>query len=170
MTMRTELRATDERRSYLPSRAFTIVELLVTLGIMAALAAMTVFAMGPLQDRSAVNGGAIYNQNNVLTIQSSTLFGDTATNDGGCVDNQDTLFAANATFTENSAGVQGGAIYNNDMAKIVNCTIDGNEAGSGGGIATNSLAIDATLNNTIVSQNKLPDKVRQESKGHCAKQ
>jgi prepilin-type N-terminal cleavage/methylation domain-containing protein len=48
--MRSEMRSRDE--------GFTIVELLVVLAVMATLAAMTVFTMGPLQDRSAVNGGA----------------------------------------------------------------------------------------------------------------
>jgi predicted outer membrane repeat protein len=106
-----------------------------------------------VSDSSAVNGGAIFNQNNVLTIQSSTLFGDTATNDGGCVDNQSMLFAANATFTQNSAGNQGGAIYNNAAAKLVNCTIVANSATGGGGVATSGAGSDATLNNTIISQN-----------------
>ena len=39
-------------------RAFTIVEMLVVLAVMATLAGMIVFAMGPLQDRFAVSGGA----------------------------------------------------------------------------------------------------------------
>ena len=55
--MRTSMLLENERRSYVPSRAFTIIELLVVLGIMGVLAAMTVFAMGPLNDRSAVSGG-----------------------------------------------------------------------------------------------------------------
>ena len=56
--MRAEMQAAKDRPSYIPSRAFTIIELLVSLAVMAVLTTMIVFAMGPLQDRSSVNGGA----------------------------------------------------------------------------------------------------------------
>ena len=156
--MRTELRATDERRSYLPSRAFTIVELLVTLGIMAALAAMTVFAMGPLQDRSAVNGGAALVQTWLNTARQRAIRDKVPSG---------LRFLAGSSLPSQSASPN--PLYVTRMVYLEGGTelfgtLYGGPGGSGGTTFVLTTAIPSTLyqplssanNDTIVINNGLP--------------
>ena len=100
-----------------------------------------------LPGNSAVGGGGIYNDG-MLTVQQSTLSGNTAVSDGGGIFNANGLTVQQSTLTGNTAGSDGGGIYN-DSAYIVTVqqsTLSGNTAtNAGGGIfngASGTLMID----------------------------
>ena len=96
---------------------------------------------------SAVNGGAIYNDGGTVTLNRTTLTGNTATGSGGAIYTLGgTVTLTNSTLSGNSAAT-GGAIYSDGGTVAVNnSTIASN---SGGGLGGTGFA----LSNTIVANN-----------------
>jgi hypothetical protein len=102
---------------------------------------------------SATNGagGGVFNNGN-LTLNSSTVSGNSATIGGGIVNNRN-LTLENSTVSGNSATNNGGGIYiANGIIALNNSTVSGNSAtnGIGGGIYNDGTL---TLNNITVSGN-----------------
>jgi hypothetical protein len=80
-------------------------------------------------------GGGILNFG-VLTIENSTISGNTAAFTGGGVSSGNTLTIKNSTLSDNSAYVRGGGIFNSGFLDVESSTLSGNTATlSGGGIA-----------------------------------
>ena len=102
--------------------------------------------------------GGVYNESaGNLTIERSTISGNTAGTIGGGVYNLNALTVTNSTITGNTANIsgsnwEGGGLYTDGTATIVNSTIAGNTAFRGGGIDVAGGST-ATLKNTIVAQN-----------------
>ena len=116
----------------------------------------------------AVDGGGIWNNHGTLTINNSTLSGNSAT-DGGAILNDGgggfggsaTLTINNSTLTGNSSAYHGGVIYNKGYSgsatlTINNSTLSGNSATAFGGGIYNfgdyGSAI-LTINNSTLSGN-----------------
>jgi len=121
-----------------------------------------------ITDGTAGSGGGIYNDNATLTINNSTLSGNSATDvnsgGGGIFNNRATLTINNSTLSGNSApnaDRNGGGIYNNGNGgsatlTINNSTLSGNSTGgNGGGIVNQGPFGSATLtiNNSTLSGN-----------------
>ena len=102
--------------------------------------------------------GGVYNSaSGSLTIESSTISGNTTATIGGGIYNLNALSITNSTISGNTANTTGsnwqaGGIYTSGTATIVNSTITGNTAFSGGGLEVDS-GTTASLRNTIVAQN-----------------
>ena len=93
-------------------------------------------------------GGGIYD-GGTATVQNSTLTGNSAFGGGG-IDNDSTLTVDSSTLTGNSA-YHGGGIYDRGTATVHNSTLSGNSINDGGGgIYTRGTS---TLDNTIVAAN-----------------
>jgi hypothetical protein len=73
-----------------------------------------------------------------LTVNNSTISGNTATSSGGGIFNQGELTISNSTISDNSAALDasggGGGISNVGRLTIANSTLSGNSASLGGGI------------------------------------
>jgi hypothetical protein len=100
-------------------------------------------------------GGAIHNNNGILSLDRCTLTGNSTTSHGGAIYNNGQLTLKHCTLTGNIAQF-GGALYSNGgYAALISSTVSGNAAtDSGGGIST----VPGTLNlaNTIVAKNSAP--------------
>lgn len=120
------------------------------------------------------DGGAIYN-NGTLTVNNSTITGNTARDDGGAINSYGNITNGaivtinNSTLSGNTASGNGGALSNTSFTSpappapnsavmiINNSTITGNNANVGGGIASlgqnsdNSAVV--TVNNSTISGN-----------------
>lgn len=100
--------------------------------------------------------GGIHN-NGTLTIEDSTISGNTASTVGGGIYNSGSLTITNSTVSGNSAdttpsGWDGGGIYTDGPTQIVNSTITGNTAATGGGLsADNSSTL--TIVNSVIAGN-----------------
>jgi hypothetical protein len=113
----------------------------------------------------AVNGGGINNAG-TLTINSSTITGNSAHPIGGGIYNSGALKINNSTLSANHAGPLslqsnrglGGGISNHGTLTVSNSTLSGNYAGVGGGI--NIYGGTAALQNSIVANSP--------SGGNCA--
>jgi hypothetical protein len=93
-----------------------------------------------LRDNAAQVGGAIYNIATV-TVNSSTLSGNTAASDGGGIHNSTgSIRVTNSTLSGNTAASNGGGISTgNGFIALTNSTLSGNAAtGAGGGIDQSS--------------------------------
>ena len=103
---------------------------------------------------AAVNGGGIFN-GGTLTLNRSTVTGNTA-DFGGGVFNDGTSALNNSTVSGNMAGSYGGGIQNQGTLALNSSTIRGNAAGSspesgaGGGIRNDGTA---ALQNVILAGN-----------------
>jgi adhesin/invasin len=108
-----------------------------------------------LADGSSVIGGAICNFG-TLTVQSTTLSGNTTTQNGGAVNNFGTMTLNGSTLTGNSAGptggAEGGGIYNGGTLTLRNSTLSDNTATDRGG-GLNNAGGTATVQNTTLSGN-----------------
>ena len=113
-------------------------------------------------------GGAIYNNNAGLRLDSCTLSNNSAGLGGAIYSDADfvgqTLTLLNCTFSGNSGELGGGALYNADgLAIIDSCTIAGNTApaGPGGGVAsigdTGPSGTRTEVRNSIISGNTNTD-------------
>jgi len=110
-----------------------------------------------------LEGGAIYN-NGQLIIRDSSIFGNIARFMGGGVANEigsltivNTTVAGNTTHRREEEGTKGAGIFNTGTLTILNSTISGNSTGgTGGGIANDDFYGGAmvTLQNTIVAKNE----------------
>ncbi len=105
-------------------------------------------ANGKVQS-SVADGGGIYNRG-ILTIQNSTISGNSAGEYGGGIYNSGTLTIQNGTISGNSSRYGGGGIYNSGTLTIQNSTISNNSADGGGGIAN---AGTLTVSNSTFSGN-----------------
>jgi len=101
-------------------------------------------------------GAALFNQSpGVLTIDRSTISGNSATNIGGAIQNEATLAATASTFANNAAVNEGGAISApfSKPVSLKHCTVSGNAVtsptGNSGGIKGAALSIE----NSIISNN-----------------
>ena len=99
-------------------------------------------------DNDANDGGAIANDG-TLSIQNSTLSGNSAGLDGGGVDNAGTLVIQNSTLSGNSAGLDGGGVDNAGTLTVQNSTLSGNSASANGGGIFNSGGTLTVQNSTL---------------------
>ena len=97
-------------------------------------------------------GGGIYNDGGTVTVNNSTVSGNSADYGGGIYNLDGTVTVSNSTFAGNQA-ISGGGIYNFDgTVTVSNSTFSGNGAtNTGGGIY--NYGGTATLKNTIVANN-----------------
>src|ERR1043166_129492 len=97
------------------------------------------------------DGGAIFNTG-TLTMNNSTVVGNSADGLGGGIYSSGKLTNNNCTVVSNSAAGSGGGIYNGDTLTVSNCTIVGNSAtvADGGGIFSIGTL---TVNNSTVMSN-----------------
>jgi hypothetical protein len=102
---------------------------------------------------TTANGGGLYNDGGSMTLRSSTVSGNSASSGlGGGIFNRGSLTIGNSTLSGNQAN-GGGGIFNRSTLTISNSTLSNNSANSGGGISHTTpgrLSID----NSIVSGNK----------------
>jgi hypothetical protein len=102
-------------------------------------------------------GGGISNSG-TLTVNNSTVSGNTATFDGGGISNSGTLTVNNSTVSGNTGGFDGGGIENDGTLTVNNSTISQNttiqRSSFGGGIYNNVLIGGMmTARNTIIAGN-----------------
>jgi CSLREA domain-containing protein len=103
-------------------------------------------------------GGGIFNSNNgTLTVTNSTLSGNSATLDGGGIGNTGTATVRNSTISDNASG-HGGGIFNSNSGTltVANSTLSGNPASTSGGGIENDSPGAVTLQNSIVAGNTAP--------------
>jgi len=103
-----------------------------------------------LIDGSASVGAGIYNSG-TLTVNRSTLSGNSASISGGGIENYGTLLVKNSTLSGNSANFYGGGIHNQATLSISSSTITGNNAQTGGGLYSTGTGL--SLKNTIMAAN-----------------
>lgn len=104
----------------------------------------------------SASGGGIYNENGTLTVNNSTIAGNTADSGGGGISNDNgTVTVNNSTISGNTVGQysRGGGIENRSRLTVNNSTISGNTAYQGGGIANSVWSAVATLNRNLISGN-----------------
>lgn len=104
----------------------------------------------------ADSGGGIVNSG-TLTVNKSSIYGNSSKGDGGGILNSGELTITNSTIANNIATETGGAINNTSSGNLTikNTTITDNQAEeSGGGIVTAGVA---SLGNTIVAGNNESD-------------
>ena len=106
------------------------------------------------------DGGAIFNLG-TLTVSTSTLSGNSVSDNGGAIDNRSTLTVSNSRLTGNSANTDGGAIFNNAALTVSNSTLSGNMTNRNGGAILHTIGI-LTLNNSIIWNNS-PDAIFNDS-------
>jgi hypothetical protein len=102
-------------------------------------------------------GGILNNTGGNLTVDRSTINGNTAGTIGGGIYNSAAVTITNSTITGNSANTngsnwEGGGLYSDGTATILNSTIANNSAFRGAGIDVPGGST-AAVKNTIVAQN-----------------
>ncbi len=89
---------------------------------------------------AAADGGGVTNAGS-LTVEDSTISGNTATNGGGGgVSNSGTLSVLDSTISANTATNGGGGVFNSGTLSVEDSTISANSAGGGGGIFNSGTA------------------------------
>ncbi len=81
--------------------------------------------------------GGIYNNGGTVTVNRSTLSGNTVTGSGGGINNYSGIVTVNySTLSGNTVSHEGGGIYNGGTLTVSNSTLSGNSATTynGGGI------------------------------------
>lgn len=102
---------------------------------------------------TALQGGAIYNDNSNPTMTSLTLTGNSAQNGGGMYNLYSNPSLSSVTFGANSATIRGGAIYNDDSSpQLTNVAFTGNTAVTSGGAVFNEDSF-PIFNNVLFSGN-----------------
>ena len=108
------------------------------------------------------NGGGIFNNSTgTVTLENSTVTGNTAANGGGIHSQNGNVNLINSTISGNTAGFHGGGVYA-PGGTVTNSTITNNTAGSvgngnGGGMYNNTGSI--TVRNSIIAGNSDNDGV-----------
>ncbi len=100
-----------------------------------------------LQNGKADYGGGIFSSGGTLTVNESTLTGNSATNDGGGIYTfSGTTNVAHTGFLSNIASGSGGGIYNNGTMTVSGSSFSADQAGEAGGIynASGTLTITDT--------------------------
>ncbi len=102
-------------------------------------------------------GGGIYNRSGILTVNDSTIMGNSAESRGGGICNYGILTVTGSTISGNSAYGEayfnrGGGICNSSMLTVTASTISGNSAYAGGGVS-NARDSTLTITDTTVSGN-----------------
>lgn len=101
------------------------------------------------------DGGGIYNSSGSITLNNSTVTGNSATDDGGGITNFDTITLTNSTVSGNTANDNGGGIYNwkGGTVTLTDSIVSGNiTTDYGGGIWNYTNGV-VDLTNTTVSLN-----------------
>ena len=104
-------------------------------------------------DLGAADNRPMYNgeYDNDIFIQQTTISGNTATQQGGGIWNDDVLTLEASTVTANSA-TDGGGIWNAVLIEMQNSTISGNRATNQGGGIWNALRLE--IQNSTISGNR----------------
>jgi uncharacterized repeat protein (TIGR02543 family) len=100
--------------------------LLVNSSVAATISEMTI------EGGTGPSGGGGIDNNGTLTVENSTISGNTATYGGG-IENDGTATIEDSTIPGNSGAVYGGGIDNNGPLTIEDSTISGNSTSSSGG-------------------------------------
>ncbi|MCD8024020.1 MAG: hypothetical protein LUE64_00615 [Candidatus Gastranaerophilales bacterium] len=95
------------------------------------------------------DGGAIYNKNGTLIINSNVTFSENSSNYGGAVENDSTMTSTSDTYSQNTASYAGGAIYNAGSLTSSSNTYSVNSAASHGGAIYNYGSLTSTLDEFI---------------------
>jgi len=100
-------------------------------------------------------GAGIYNDGGTVTLQESTISGNSAPHGGGLENNAGLLTVQNSTIANNTAYLEGAGIFNTNGGTLVvqDSTISNNIASvesSGGGIANEGTS---TIQNSLISGN-----------------
>ena len=99
------------------------------------------------------NGGAVYNEGTV-TINGSTINGNSSTGDGGGLLSWGTMTISSSTISGNScAGNGGGGVFSGGTLIITSSTISGNSVTGANGGGINNWAGNSYLLNTIIINN-----------------
>ena len=103
-----------------------------------------------VSSNSSANGGGIYTRG-ALTLDNSTVSGNTVTSRGGGIRALNTVNLNNSTVSGNTSTGNGGGIYSNSITTLTNSTVSGNTSGGiGGGIRSLN---QVNLTNSTVSGN-----------------
>jgi hypothetical protein len=112
---------------------------------------------------SAQYGGGILNEGGTVTVNSSTLSGNSAivhnpsiSGDGGGIWSIGSLTVTNSTLSGNSANRAGGGIYNRGSLTVSSSTLSDNSAYKGGGIANEYSYATTTISGSTLSGNQAP--------------
>ncbi|EHJ12250.1 beta strand repeat-containing protein, partial [Crocosphaera watsonii] len=108
------------------------------------------------RENNAINGGALYNENNSDPILTNVLFEyNTATRGAGIYNDFSSPEIVNGTFRLNAALNDGGAIYNTSSSNpdFVNAIFSRNSANTGEGGAIFNDFSNSTLTNSTLSNN-----------------
>ena len=109
------------------------------------------------QNTASKNGGAIYNEGNTVTLETSVLTGNISRGDGGAIYSFGSLSVTSSSLTDNHAdlGNGGGIGLSGGTTNINSSTLDGNSARDGGAIGQIRFAQRVTLvmTNSTVSGN-----------------
>jgi len=111
-----------------------------------------------LSGNSAFQGGAFFNLNATLTISNCTLSANSASQGGGIYNNYWLVTVLNSTVSGNSASDSGGGIFNGYEAKLTltGSTISGNSAANSAGGIFNGLYARLTVSGSTVLNNFAP--------------
>ena len=105
-----------------------------------------------VSNNTAYAGGGIYNNFSTMTMNNSTVSGNTSQdNGGGIYNNQGTATLTNNTVSGNTAIYGGGIHHWYGTLTMINSTISGNTASGGGGLNNNYGIM--ILNRSTVSSN-----------------
>jgi CSLREA domain-containing protein len=113
-------------------------------------------------NQATSSGGGIYNGGGTLTLEDSTVSGNTAAQGGGIDTNWGTVELINSTISDNQATFGGGGIASvGDTSYIgtltlTHSTVSGNSAGCGGGILNDFNSV-AELADSVVCGNDADD-------------
>jgi len=95
------------------------------------------------------HGGGVAILGGSLTLQNSTLSGNSASQFGGGILNSGMLYLQNSTLSGNSASQFGGGIFSENWIYLLNSTLSGNSAPSGGGLYNGGGELH--LSNTLIA-------------------
>jgi hypothetical protein len=106
-------------------------------------------------------GGGILNNSGTLTVDASTLSGNTHTESGGAISNLfGTLTVTNSTLSDNTATGSaspgtGGGIYNDGTLTVTNSTLSGNSATGGNGLGGGIFSASSSPGHIVLTNDTL---------------